>query len=93
MQTIVAGSRNIYWPEFVDLALKGVTYPTMISCGEAEGMDKAGGDWAEVRCVPVKSYPALWSNDGRYNNSAGMERNTLMAKRVTAVSVVVRRCK
>ena len=80
MQTIIAGSRNIYWPEFVDLAIDGLTYPTTVSCGEAKGMDKAGKDWAEVRCIPVKSFPAIWSNAGVYNNSAGMERNTLMAK-------------
>jgi len=48
--------------------------------GAARGADTLGERWAAARGHPVKLFPARWS---LYGNSAGYQRNNLMAAYAT----------
>ena len=74
MKTIIAGGRD-----FDDIALMGTSVEwdkvTEVVCGEARGADKWGRTHAEMRGIPVASFPADWDKHGK---KAGPIRNMEM---------------
>lgn len=79
MKTIIAGSRDISWQEFVSQwntlpdEVKGSL--TEVVCGLARGPDTFGksiADWLEI---PVKGFKPDWDNQGK---KAGILRNIEM---------------
>lgn len=78
MKIIIAGSRTITDRSLVDEAMRDCGWtPTLILSGGAEGVDKLGEEWAKDHGIPVRVYPARWSELGR---KAGPVRNAQMAK-------------
>ena len=76
MKTIIAGSREILDPLFVDLAVKISGYNiTEVVSGTARGPDKSGEWWAQNHNIPITRMPADWDNKGR---AAGHIRNADM---------------
>lgn len=77
MRTIIAGSRTITDPKVIEeaIAASGFTI-TEVVCGGAAGVDTLGKDWAVLRGIPVKMFPADWDT---YGKAAGPIRNAQMA--------------
>jgi hypothetical protein len=77
MRTIIAGSRTITDPKVIEeaVAASGFTI-TEVICGGASGVDTLGKDWAVLRGIPVKMFPADWKKHGK---AAGPIRNAEMA--------------
>jgi len=77
MKTIIAGSRSITCFEAVRGAIEvsGIPISEVVS-GTACGVDSLGEEWARLRGVPIKRFPAKWGQHGR---SAGYKRNAEMA--------------
>ena len=77
MRTIIAGSRTITDPKVIEeaIAASGFTI-TEVVCGGAAGVDTLGKDWAVLRGIPVKMFPADWETHGK---AAGPIRNAEMA--------------
>lgn len=77
MKTIIAGSRSIgNYQLVVNCIAKSRFKITEVVCGEANGVDKLGKEWAKKNKIPVKSFPAEWN---KYGNAAGPIRNAQMA--------------
>lgn len=86
MKVIIAGSRTICNPFYVSLAIKNADFPiSEVVCGLAHGVDLFGKLWAEVFHVPVKEFPADWTNLGK---RAGYVRNTEMAEYADALIAI-----
>ena len=85
MKVIVAGSRDITDPAVVEeaISLSGFTI-TEVVCGDARGVDSLGAEWADDHGVPVKHFPADWSQ----GKSAGFSRNNHMADYADALIAV-----
>lgn len=83
MKVIIAGSRSIDDPGLVAAAVEasGFTITEVVS-GAAKGVDTFGEEWAAVRGVPVKRFPADWK---RYGRRAGPVRNREMAEYADAL--------
>jgi hypothetical protein len=85
MRTIIAGGRDYYFTH-ADLAwlndYHAATPITEVVCGGASGADYAGKTWAEAHGVPVKTFPANWTQYGR---AAGPRRNRQMAEYADAL--------
>lgn len=77
MRTVIAGSRTITDPKVIEeaVAASGFTI-TEVVCGGAPGVDTLGKDWATLRGIPVKMFPAEWEIHGK---AAGPIRNAAMA--------------
>lgn len=79
MILIVAGSRTITDPHHLDDAMAACGWAELvtevISGCEPRGVDRLGERWAESRGIPVKRFPAAWSEHGK---KAGPMRNTDM---------------
>lgn len=74
---IIAGSRHLDEAAALD-AIESVAKPEHVSevvSGGARGADAAGERWAERHSIPVRRFPADWSQ-GR---AAGPKRNEEMA--------------
>lgn len=88
MKTIIAGSREIDDAELVEVAIADSGFViTEVVCGCAPGVDMLGSNWAARHNVPVKCFPAKWSEYGR---RAGPIRNCEMAKYADALICVHR---
>jgi len=86
MKVIVAGSRSIKNYDLVDKAIKDSGFEvTEILSGCAGGVDELGEQYAARHSVKISYFPANWSTYGR---SAGMVRNTEMAKHAEALIAV-----
>lgn len=86
MRVIVAGSRSIADPDAVATAIERSGFQvTEVVCGEAQGVDTLGRAWAEVRGIPVTSFPAKWAAHGK---AAGRSRNVKMAHYADALVAV-----
>jgi hypothetical protein len=85
MKVIIAGSRDFADHRHFDYSLAncGLTI-TEVVCGECRGPDLMGKAWANQRGIPVKSFPADWSQHGR---AAGPKRNAAMADYADAAVV------
>ena len=86
MKTIIAGGRD-----FEDFSLlKRVLEQeipwkiTSVVCGGATGADENGEIWALSQKIPVEYFNANWNKFGK---SAGVRRNTEMAKNAEALIV------
>jgi hypothetical protein len=78
MRTVIAGSRTITDSKVVEDAVKASGFIiTEVVCGGAAGVDSLGKDWAILRGIPVKMFPADWDVHGK---AAGPIRNTQMAE-------------
>ena len=79
MKVIVAGTRSFkdypLMKSKLDMFFSSMN-PTIV-CGEARGADALGKQYATENKIPVLSYPANWTRDGK---SAGFKRNEEMAK-------------
>jgi len=77
MKTIIAGSRDCEDYELVCkvIAESGFEITEVVS-GCARGVDRLGERWAKEHNVPVKRFPAHWSEFGK---QAGPIRNREMA--------------
>lgn len=77
MRTIIAGSRSISSFEVVRKAIEQSNIPiSEVVSGAARGVDSLGEQWARLRGIPIKRFPANW---GLYGRSAGYKRNVEMA--------------
>jgi len=86
MKTIIAGSRGITNLFVVEKAveLSGFDITEVVS-GTARGVDQLGEEWAAMRLVPIKRFPANWN---LYGKSAGHRRNKQMAEYAEALIAV-----
>ena len=91
MKLIIAGSRSINNYDLIDKAIKfcGIDIDKIeeIISGCAKGIDSLAIKWAENHNIPIKEFPADWSNItaegavvkenkyGKYNVLAGLTRN------------------
>jgi|688.fasta_scaffold00571_65 hypothetical protein len=83
MRTIIAGSRSITDPAWLDRALAKCGWtPTVVLSGTAPGADRLGERWANYNYVPIERYPADWNTHGK---RAGFLRNTQMAEHADAL--------
>lgn len=93
MKVIIAGSRTINDIKLITKAIEASQFDiTEVVCGDAKGVDLLGSSWAHLNDIPVKHFPADWSNIkvkgaqirenkyGKYNAKAGIMRNEEMAK-------------
>ncbi len=88
MRTIIAGSRHCsdYF-----LLLKAISESgfeseiTEVVSGCATGVDSLGEKWAAKKGLPIKKFPALWSEFGK---SAGPIRNSKMAQYAEALIAI-----
>lgn len=86
MKVIVAGSRSIKNYDLVEKAIKDSGFEvTEILSGCAGGVDELGEQYAARHNVKISYFQANWSTYGR---SAGMVRNTDMAKHAEALIAV-----
>jgi hypothetical protein len=86
MKVIIAGSRSICDRELVRKAIADSRFHvTEVVCGGAAGVDAIGQDWAWERFLPVRVFPADWSQHGK---AAGMIRNQQMATYADALIAV-----
>jgi len=86
VRVIVAGSRGLTHPAFVEAAIKasGFVITTVLS-GTARGIDRLGEAWATERGIPVERYPADWDEHGK---AAGMLRNREMIAKADALIAI-----
>lgn len=90
MKTIIAGSRSITSLSIVNAAVaaSGFTVSEVVS-GGARGVDILGEQWAAIRGVPVRVFPALWRRaGGTAVRGAGFARNQQMADYADALIAV-----
>lgn len=79
MKTIIAGGRDYILTDADRAWLDGLkdSLPiTEVVNGGAKGADMGGDQWARIRGLPLKRFPADWR---RYKVSAGPRRNQQMA--------------
>lgn len=80
MKIIVAGSRSIVSYNTVRDAIRASSFLrqiTEIVSGRAKGVDLSGELWAQVNSMPLRCFPANWSEFGK---RAGVLRNCEMAE-------------
>jgi hypothetical protein len=79
-KVIVCGGRGFYETAFIwqhlDILNSEYNFSELIH-GDAKGVDRIAGYWAESRSVDCKKYPADWDT---YRSSAGPIRNNQMLK-------------
>ena len=86
MKTIIAGSRWLYDPGFLEQVMKAISWtPTEVVSGGARGPDKMGEEWAQEKGIPVKKFPADWDMHGK---AAGPIRNKEMAEYADAAVIL-----
>jgi hypothetical protein len=86
MRVIIAGSRGIdnYATVCKAVADSGFDVSEVLS-GLADGVDTLAIQYAEERSIPLKPFPANWSEYGR---SAGYRRNVQMAQNADALVAI-----
>jgi DNA polymerase III epsilon subunit-like protein len=102
MDVIIAGSRNIKDYELVKSIIEEAGFNiTSVVSGCAHGVDTLGERWAEENNVPVKKFPANWSDVSTpncvikynqkglaYNALAGFNRNEQMSLNSQALILI-----
>lgn len=90
MKVIIAGPRD-FTPDVdrVRLALErsGFDVTEIVSGHAWRGVDRAGEHYAEARGIPLRRFPAQWSEHG---HAAGPIRNRQMAEYADALVVLKR---
>lgn len=87
MKTIIAGSRSAK-QEHVKEGIDSCPFTQQITevfCGEARGADRLGRQWAYHQHIPVRSFPANWTE---YGISAGIKRNIEMVDNAEALIAI-----
>ncbi len=87
MKTIIAGSRELGWDEMVEALQWYCPFTEQITevvSGKAPGIDTEGEEWAELNSIPIKQFPADWSQ-GRHG---GYLRNAKMAAYADALIAI-----
>ena len=103
---IIAGTRNFYDYLTVVKAINSSGFAgeiTEVVSGQAYGVDSLGERWALSNKIPIKSFPADWSNISlpdsivkinkkgeKYNAKAGFIRNETMAQYADALIAVIK---
>lgn len=88
MKVIIAGSRHMTQ----DYTLIGAAVVSSgfevseVVCGLARGADTWGKEWAIIRSIPVKEFPADWDKFGK---AAGSIRNGQMMEYADAAIVLI----
>lgn len=86
MRTIIAGSRSITsYPLMVKVMNECGWRPTVVLCGDAQGVDSLGKRWARENRVPVQTYTPRWNEYGR---AAGILRNMKMGRSADALVAI-----
>jgi len=86
VRTIIAGSREGIGPEHVERALDSCPWPVSeIVQGGARGVDTHAFNLGWARGIPVRSFPADWSQHGK---AAGPIRNRQMLEYAEALIAV-----
>lgn len=86
MKVIVAGSRDINQPGAVGRAIQSAPYQiSEIVSGNARGVDTLAENWAALKEIPTKIFPADWD---KYGKPAGAIRNAQMAEYADALIAV-----
>lgn len=86
MKIIIAGSRNLTDYETICAAMSDFPEEvTEVVSGACRGADKLGEQWAKMRSIPVKQFPADWDKHGA---AAGPIRNRRMAAYAEALVAV-----
>jgi hypothetical protein len=86
MRVIIAGSRSIKNYDIVEKAVRDSGFEiTQIISGGAGGVDELGEQFAARYNIPISYFLANWVAYGR---SAGMIRNTDMAKNADALIAI-----
>ena len=86
MRLIIAGSRGFATEKHYTLLKEHCNKfleqyeEIIVICGGATGADSLGKKWAEENNLSIEMFIPEWHKDGRYNPSAGLSRNRLMAK-------------
>jgi len=77
MKTIIAGMRDFHDYAFVEPYLDMHRHEiTEVVSGCATGIDSLGERWAKANGIPIRRFPADWSQHGK---AAGPIRNRQMA--------------
>lgn len=78
VSAVIAGGRDYFLSEGHFGWLDRLNYSIVeVVSGCAPGADAGGEEWAKMRNIPIKRFPAEWD---RYGRSAGPLRNEAMAK-------------
>jgi len=87
MKVIVAGSRHFNDADIIYSVIKKSPWAiTELVHGCARGVDTTAGQWAKENSIPVKEFPADWSQFGK---AAGPIRNTQMAEYSDALIAIM----
>jgi hypothetical protein len=85
MKVIIAGSRYASVEGVIPLLMDKLSWPvTEVVSGHSGNVDFAGEEWALLRSIPVKIFPADWS----LGRKAGPIRNRQMAEYADALVAV-----
>lgn len=87
MKVIIAGSRDIVLSvsELSDIVAKSGFEITEVVSGTCRGIDVCGEEYALVKSLPVKQFPAEWK---KYFGRAGGIRNAKMAAYADALIAI-----
>lgn len=88
MKTIIAGSRTLNNPLKIKALINQCPWKddiTEVVTGLATGPDTIGMTWAQNKGIPVKKFPAFWSEFG---NRAGIVRNIKMGEYADALIII-----
>ena len=89
MKVIIAGSRSIEDFASIKYAVdKSAFKITEVVSGCARGVDKLGERWAKEHGIPIKPFPAKWTDNGYLDRGAGFKRNEQMAKYADALIAI-----
>ena len=81
LAVVIAGGRDYQFTDEDIARLDALPIREVVS-GGAKGADQCGEDWAKVRDIAVRRFPADWKAHGR---AAGPIRNRKMAEYADAV--------
>jgi len=86
MKIIIAGGREFnqfhMMTQKMDIFISKLDEDIEIVSGTANGADKLGEDYANIRNLKIKRFPADWD---KYGKGAGYKRNTEMAEYADAL--------
>ncbi len=81
MRVAVVGSRSFPDLDLVREYVRSLPEGAIIVTGGARGVDKTAEEEAQKRGLIVEVYPAAWRKFGRYDPTAGFERNGTIVER------------
>lgn len=97
MRLLIAGSRGLYKPEYIEIihnVVLGIEKRTNLKVTEIvhgackNSPDISGKDYGEKYGLKVTSFPADWYPNGVLDKSAGYKRNVLMGEYADILLVI-----